>query len=251
VIDALGTPQSILLLGGTSDIALAIAERYLAMRPMRIVLAARPSERLDEAAGRLTERGARTEIVKFDATDTDSHADALDKVFEAGDIDIAVVAFGLLGDQLADEDDPGAAVAVAKVNYVGAVSSGLILARAMRRQGHGVIVALSSVAGERPRRANFIYGSSKAGMDAFYTGLAEALSGSGVHVLVVRPGHVRSKMTTHLPAAPLATTPSAVAAAIVTAIRNGRRELWVPGQMRLVMGVLRRLPRPIFRRLRF
>ncbi len=167
MIDALGTPQSILLLGGTSDIALAIAERYLAMRPMRIVLAARPSERLDEAAGRLTERGAQTELVTFDATDTDSHAKALDRVFGAGDIDIAVVAFGLLGDQLADEDDPAAAVTVAKVNYVGAVSAGVILARAMRRQGHGVIVALSSVAGERPRRANFIYGSSKAGMDTF------------------------------------------------------------------------------------
>jgi decaprenylphospho-beta-D-erythro-pentofuranosid-2-ulose 2-reductase len=114
-----------------------------------------------------------------------------------------------------------------------------------------VLVALSSVAGERARKANYVYGSAKAGMDAFYSGLGDDLAGSGVSVLVVRPGFVRSKMTADLPAAPLATTPEAVAAAIVDGVRRGRHTVWVPGAMRLVMAVVRHLPRPVFRRLPF
>jgi decaprenylphospho-beta-D-erythro-pentofuranosid-2-ulose 2-reductase len=251
MMDALGTPQTLLLLGGTSDIALAIAERYLSQRPMRVVLAGRPSPRLDEAAKRLTDRGAQIDTVDFDAADTESHQAVLDGVFATGDVDIAVVAFGLLGDQQTAEDDPRAAVEVAQVNYVGAVSAGVALAKAMRRQGHGAIVALSSVAGERARRSNFIYGSSKAGMDAFYSGLADALVGSGVKVVVVRPGQVRTKMTVHLADAPLTTTPEAVAAAVVSAVRRGRHTVWVPGKMRYVGTVLRHLPRPVFRRLPF
>jgi decaprenylphospho-beta-D-erythro-pentofuranosid-2-ulose 2-reductase len=251
MMDALGTPQTLLLLGGTSDIALAIAERYLSQRPMRVVLAGRPSPRLDEAAKRLTDRGAQIDTVEFDAADTGSHQAVLDGVFATGDVDIAVVAFGLLGDQQTAEADPRAAAEVAQVNYVGAVSAGVALAKAMRRQGHGAIVALSSVAGERARRSNFIYGSSKAGMDAFYSGLADSLVGSGVKVVVVRPGQVRTKMTAHLADAPLTTTPEAVAAAVVSAVRRGRHTVWVPGKMRYVGTVLRHLPRPVFRRLKF
>jgi decaprenylphospho-beta-D-erythro-pentofuranosid-2-ulose 2-reductase len=251
MMDALGTPQTLLLLGGTSDIALAIAERYLTQRPMRVVLAGRPSARMDEAAKRLTDRGAQIDVVEFDAADTESHQAILDGVFATGDVDIAVVAFGLLGDQQTAEDDPRAAAEVAQVNYVGAVSAGVALAKAMRRQGHGAIVALSSVAGERARRSNFIYGSSKAGMDAFYSGLADALVGSGIKVVVVRPGQVRTKMTAHLADAPLTTTPEAVAAAVVSAVRRGRHTVWVPGRMRYVGTVLRHLPRPVFRRLPF
>jgi decaprenylphospho-beta-D-erythro-pentofuranosid-2-ulose 2-reductase len=119
----------------------------------------------------------------------------------------------------------------------------------MRQQGHGVVVALSSVAGERPRASNFVYGSTKAGLDAFYSGLADSLVGSGVSVLVVRPGFVHSKMTEGLAAAPLATTPEAVAEAIVGGVRSGRHTVWVPGAMRFVMSGLRHLPRAVFRKL--
>lgn len=119
----------------------------------------------------------------------------------------------------------------------------------MRAQGHGVIVALSSVAGERPRASNFVYGSSKAGVDAFFSGLADSLVGTGVSVLVVRPGFVRSKMTAGLAVAPLATTPEAVAEAIVSGIRRNRHTVWVPGVMRWVMSGLRHTPRAVFRRL--
>lgn len=249
MIDALGAPQSLLLLGGTSDIGLAIAEAYARRRPLRVVLAARPTPRLDTAADRLRGLGATVETLPFDATGRDGHGRVIDAARSGGDIDLAVVAFGQLGEQAQAERDPAAAVALAEVNYVAAVSVGVLLAEAMTQQGHGVIVALSSVAGERPRRSNFVYGSTKAGFDAFYTGLGDRLAGSGVRVVVVRPGFVRSKMTEGLPPAPLATTPQAVAEAVVTAVRSGRETVWVPAALRLVMSVLRHLPRAVFRRL--
>lgn len=249
MIDALGNPQTVLLLGGTSDIGLAIVERYLASRPVRVVLAGRPSPRLDEAAARLTAKGATVETVEFDAAQTAGHQELISKIAAGGDIDLAVVAFGLLGEQAVAERDPAAAVELATVNYVGAVSVGVALATVMRAAGHGVIVALSSVAGERARRANFVYGSTKAGMDAFYSGLGDSLAGSGVRVLVVRPGFVTTKMTAHLQPAPLATTADEVADAVVAAVRRGRHTIWVPARLRFVMSGLRHLPRPLFRRL--
>ena len=251
MINGLGTPQSLLLLGGTSDIGLAIAERYLRGRSMRVVLAGRASTQLDDAAKRLAGQGAQVEVVEFDAGLTAGHEAMLASVFAAGDIDIAVVAFGVLGDQAGAEQDSAVAVDIANVNYVGAVSVGVCVANAMRGQGHGTIVALSSVAGERPRKSNFMYGSTKAGMDAFYSGLADSLVGTGVRVVVVRPGQVKTKMTAHLPDAPLTTTPEAVAASVVAAVAKGRHTVWVPGQMRVVASVLRHLPRPVFRRLPF
>jgi decaprenylphospho-beta-D-erythro-pentofuranosid-2-ulose 2-reductase len=248
-MDALGNPQTLLLLGGASDIGLAIAERYLATRPLRVVLAGRASARLDEAAARLAARGAAVETVEFDAAQTAGHQELISKIASGGDIDVAVVAFGLLGDQAVAERDAAAAVQLATANYVGAVSVGVALANAMRAAGHGTIVALSSVAGERARRSNFVYGSTKAGMDAFYSGLGDSLAGTGVRVLVVRPGFVRTKMTEHMPPAPMSTTADAVAAAVVGAVRRGRHTIWVPAQLRLVMSGVRHLPRPVFRRL--
>ena len=133
------------------------------------------------------------------------------------------MAFGLLGDEEQAWQDHDAAVTLARVNYVGAVSVGVCLAEVMRRQGHGVIVALSSVAGERVRRSNFVYGSTKAGMDGFYLGLGEALRGSGASVLVVRPGFVRTKMTEGRSPAPLSVTAEQVARAVVTGVAAPRR----------------------------
>ena len=249
MIDALGTPQSLLLLGGTSDIGVAIAERYLAARPLRVVLAARPSARRDTVAARLTVRGATVEVVDFEAMDTAGHPKVIEQAQVDGDIDLAVVAFGQLGTQQQLETDPAAAADLARVNYVAAVSTGVALAETMRRQGHGVIVALSSVAGERPRRSNFVYGSTKAGLDAFFTGLGDALRPAGVRVLVVRPGFVVSRMTEGLAKAPFSTTPEAVAEAVVEAVRTGKEVLWVPKALRVVMSVLRHQPRAVFRRL--
>nr|WP_218863310.1 decaprenylphospho-beta-D-erythro-pentofuranosid-2-ulose 2-reductase [Actinopolyspora biskrensis] len=240
-----------LLLGGTSDIALATAEQYARRRPLRIVLAARPSERLEAAAERLRGTGSTVTTVPFDARNPDTHADTLDKAFADGDIDISLVAFGTLGDQEELWTDVEAAREMAEINYVAPVTVGVLLAERMRKQGHGHIVALSSVAGERVRRSNFAYGSSKAGMDGFYTGLTEALRPSGVKVTVVRPGHVKSKMTEGMKEAPLAQTPEQVARIIVDSVRKGRELVWAPAQFRYVMSVLRHLPRAVFRRLPF
>ncbi|MFD9795095.1 decaprenylphospho-beta-D-erythro-pentofuranosid-2-ulose 2-reductase [Streptomyces sp. NPDC059070] len=247
--DAFGTPQSLLILGGTSEIGLATARRLVARRTRTVWLAGRPSPALETAAAELRELGADVHTLAFDALDADSHEPALARVFAQGDIDMVLLAFGILGDQARDEDAPLAAVRVAQTNYTGAVSASLICAKALQSQGHGSLVVLSSVAGERARRANFIYGSSKAGLDAFTQGLGDALHGSGVHVMIVRPGFVRTKMTTGLPEAPLATTPEAVAESIETGLRKRSELVWVPGTLRVVMSALRHVPRPIFRRL--
>ena len=172
------------------------------------------------------------------------------RVFEQfGDFDLALLAFGVLGDQAAAELDGRAAVDIAEVNYVGSVSVAVPIAQRMRAQGHGTIVALSSVAGERARRSNFVYGSSKAGMDAFFQGLGDSLVGSGVRVMIVRPGFVHTKMTEGMDAAPLSTTPEAVADAILHGLARGRETVWVPSTLRYVMSVLRHVPRPVFRKL--
>ncbi|AJF66900.1 decaprenylphospho-beta-D-erythro-pentofuranosid-2-ulose 2-reductase [Streptomyces vietnamensis] len=247
--DAFGAPQSLLVLGGTSEIGLATARRLIARRTRVVWLAGRPSPALTAAADSLRALGADVRTVPFDALDTESHEERLGKVFTEGDIDMVLLAFGVLGDQARDESDPVAAVRVAQTNYTGAVSAGLVCAGALQAQGHGSLVVLSSVAGERARRANFIYGSSKAGLDAFAQGLGDALHGTGVHVMVVRPGFVRSKMTAGLAEAPLATTPEAVAGAIELGLRRRSETVWVPGALRMVMAAVRHVPRPLFRRL--
>ena len=249
MIDALGSVGSLLLVGGTSDIAVATARAYLAERPLRIVVAARDTPRRTAVADELRAAGARVDVVDFDADDPASPARMVDEAFAGGDVDVALVAFGQLGDAEQLRTDADAVGRLAHVNYVVPSVVGTELAGRMRAQGHGVIVALSSVAGERARASNFVYGSTKAGLDAFYSGLADSLVGTGVSVLVVRPGFVKSKMTAGLPDAPLATTPEAVAAAIVTGVRKGRHTVWVPGAMRWVMSGLRHTPRAVFRRL--
>ena len=249
--DALGDVGSVLVLGGTSEIGLAIAEQLARPRSATVVLAGRDRDRLQVAAGALREAGAgRVETVDFDAADPATHDAVIEEAARlAGtDLDVVVLAFGVLGDQERDQAGGEGAVRVATTNYVGAVSAGLAAARRLQAQGHGALVALSSVAGERVRRANFIYGSSKAGMDGFFQGLADSLVGTGVRVLIVRPGFVRTRMTEGMDPAPLATTAGQVATATVQALRNGRRVVWVPAQLRWVFVVFRHLPRPLWRR---
>ncbi|MGW0412304.1 SDR family NAD(P)-dependent oxidoreductase [Streptomyces collinus] len=240
--EATELPQSLLVLGGTSEIALATARRLIARRTRTVWLAGRPSPALEEFAGRLRALGADVRTVAFDALDPESHEPVLDKVFAEGRIDMVLLAFGVLGDQAHDERDHLRAVRVAQTNYTGAVSAGLVAGRALQTQGHGSLVVLSSVAGERARRADFIYGSSKAGLDAFAQGLGDALYGTGVRVMVVRPGPLRA-------GGPLTTTPGAVATAIELGLRRRSEVVWVPGSLRVVMSALRHAPRALFRRL--
>lgn len=247
--DAFGSPQSLLLLGGTSEIGLAITRRLLARGLQRVVLAGREPEGLQRAAASLGTVPV-LETATVDARDPADHGTVVDAVFDAGDVDVVVLAVGVLGDQAAAEADPLQAVAVAETNYVGAMSLALHVARRLRAQGHGTLVVLSSVAGERARRANFVYGSSKAGLDAFAQGLGDALVGSGAAVLVVRPGFVRTRMTAGRQEAPLAVDPDDVAVAVVRGLERGAHTIWVPSQLRWVMAVARHLPRALFRRWR-
>ena len=249
--DALGEPQSLLLLGGTSDIGLATARSLVARRARTVVLAGRRPDALESSARELRSLGAgRVEILAFNADDTDSHADFARRAFAGyGDIDVVLLAFGVLGDQRLAEERPEEAVSLLCTNMVGAASVGLHAARHLRGQGHGTLVVLSSVAGERVRRSNFVYGASKAGLDAFFQGLGDSLVGSGPKVLVVRPGFVHTKMTAGLSPPPLSTTPEKVAEVIVDAIRRGAEEAWAPPVLRLVMAGIRHVPRPLFRKL--
>jgi decaprenylphospho-beta-D-erythro-pentofuranosid-2-ulose 2-reductase len=249
--DALGEPQSLLVLGATSDIAQAIARRLVARRTRRVVLAARQPDNLAAFADELRRLGATAVACEsFDARAADGHAAFLDRCFDRlGDVDVVLLAFGVLGEQSTFDSDVGAAVDAAITNYVGAVSTGLLVAERFRHQGHGQLIVLSSVAGERVRKANFVYGSTKAGLDGFAQGLGDALAGTGAQVLIVRPGFVHSKMTAGMPSAPMATTPEAVADAVVRAMRHGREVVYVPGALRYVFMGFRHLPRAVWRRL--
>jgi decaprenylphospho-beta-D-erythro-pentofuranosid-2-ulose 2-reductase len=248
--NSFGEPQTVLLLGGTSDIGLAIVRRLVTPTLQKVVLACRNP---DDAAASIAEfsvGGVTASAVAFDATDSARHAEFVaDVVEQVGDLDVVVMAFGVLGEQADFDDDPAAAAAAVTVNYTGSVSVGLAVAKQLRTQGHGHLVVLSSVAGERVRAANFVYGSSKAGLDGFAQGLGDSLVGSGASVLVVRPGFVHSSMTEGMKPAPFASTPEAVAEIAVKALRSGRRTVWAPGILRFVFMTFRHLPGAIFRRL--
>lgn len=249
--NSLGSVQKVLVLGGDSDIAFATLRELIIGRTRSIILAGRNPERLNSRAADLRELGAtHVETISFDGSDLDSHEALVERLFSTDwDIDLVLVAFGVLGNQMEDEHDRERTLKVIHSNYVGAVSVLIPVAAALKRQGHGTIVVMSTVAAERPRRSNYIYGSSKAGIDWFAQGLGDALKGSGVNVMIVRPGFVKSKMTVHLDDAPLAATPDEVATAIVTGLRRNHEMVWVPGKLRWVMSILRHLPRAVFRRL--
>ncbi|OBH49175.1 decaprenylphospho-beta-D-erythro-pentofuranosid-2-ulose 2-reductase [Mycobacterium sp. E2479] len=251
VLDAVGNPQTILLLGGTSEIGLAICERYLQNCHARIVLAAMPGDPgRDAAVAQMQAAGARSvELIDFEATDHDTHPKMIEAAFADGDVDVAIVAFGILGDAEELWQNQHKAVLAAEINYTAAVSVGVLLGEKMRAQGFGQIIAMSSAAGERVRRSNFVYGSTKAGLDGFYLGLGEALREYGVRVLVIRPGQVRTRMSAHVKEAPLTVDKEYVANLAVTAAAKGKELVWAPAAFRYVMMVLRHIPRPIFRKL--
>ena len=251
VFDAVGNPQTILLLGGTSEIGLAICERYLRTAAARVILACLPGDPArDAAVTQLQVAGAKSvEVLDFDALDTAAHPAVIDAAFADGDVDVAIVAFGMDADAEELWHNQAKAVLVAGVNYTAAVSVGVLLADRMGAQGFGQIIAMSSVAGERVRRSNFVYGSTKAGLDGFYLGLSDALREDGVRVLVVRPGQVRTRFSAHVKDAPLTVDKDFVAELAVAGARRGKEIVWAPGTFRYVMMVLRHVPRVVFRRL--
>lgn len=251
MINAVGNPQTLLLLGGTSEIGLAICEEYLKKAPLRVILAALPNDPgRDAAVAQMKAAGAtQVDVIDFDALDTESHPKVIDEAWSKGDVDVAIVAFALDGDAEELWQNQRKAVLVANVNYTAAVSVGVLVGEKMKAQGFGRIVAMSSVAGERVKRANFVYGSTKAGLDGFYLGLGEALAPFGPKVTVVRPGMVRTQFSAHVKEAPLTVNKEDVAALAVAASDKGKEIVWTPGPWRFVMMGLRHVPRAIFRKL--
>ena len=232
---------SVLVLGGGSELGVAIARE---LDPDVAVLAGRAPDRFAATAiGR-----ARVQAVPFDADATDEHEAQLDAAWAAagGSVDVAVVAFGVLGDEWPGVADPDASVALLRTNALGAGSALLRVAARLQRQGAGAIVLLSSVAAERPRPANYVYAAGKAGADFLARGIADA---TGVRVLVVRPGFVPTQMTAGRKAPPLSATPAQVARATVDALRRGRRIVYVPRSMRPLGVLVRALPGAVVRRL--
>ncbi len=246
MMNAFDQPQTILVLGGRSDIAHAIVRELASPALRTVVLAHRGGdavavEGLDEAVD--------VHSVAFDATDHATHAAFVESVAsEHGDLDIVIQAFGQLGGPEVNTD-PVAAAHLADVNVAGAVSSGLAVATQLRTQGHGVLVVLSSVAGVRTRPSNFVYGATKAGQDAFSTGLGHALAGSGARVMTVRPGFVRSAMTAGMVEAPFACDPIDVAKAVAAGLRGRKAVVWAPGVLRYVFAILQIVPGFVWRRL--
>ncbi|MEJ5918844.1 decaprenylphospho-beta-D-erythro-pentofuranosid-2-ulose 2-reductase [Corynebacterium sp. H78] len=251
MINAVGVPQSILVLGGTSEIGLAITAEFLKKGPAKVILAALPHDPMrEEAEEKMKAAGASAvKFIDFDATKFDTHEAVVEEAFSEGDVDICIVAFGMLGDAEELWQDQRKAVLACNINYTGAVSMGVLVGQKFKAQGHGQFIAMSSVAGERVRRSNFVYGSTKAGLDGFYLNLGEALEEYGVKTLVIRPGQVRTRMSADVDEAPLTVNKEDVAKLAVKSVEAGKTLVWAPPAFQAVMMVLTHIPRPIFKKL--
>jgi decaprenylphospho-beta-D-erythro-pentofuranosid-2-ulose 2-reductase len=240
-----GLVRRVLLLGGTSEIGLAVLAALDLPAGAEVILAGRDKQRLAAAASELP---APVHTVSYDAADTDRHQAFTDEIFSAGPLDMVISAVGVLVPQEELERDVRRAAAMIDANFTGHVTTLLAIAARMRAQGYGTIVVLSSVAAVRPRKANFVYGATKAGLDAFARGLTDSLHGSGVRVVLVRPGFVIGRMTAGMPPAPLATTPAKVGAATAAALRGRKTSVWIPAPLAGLSVGLRLVPRPAWRR---
>ncbi|MDO5511156.1 SDR family oxidoreductase [Corynebacterium sp.] len=232
--------NAILVLGGTSEIGRELAARLCSGR--EVILASR---RQPETQMLLDAGATAVHHLPFEATDLATHRGLIQEAVDRG-VSTAIVAFGILGEQSRAEHDEAHAVEIATVDYTAQVSVLTVLADLLPR---GELIAFSSIAGWRARRANYVYGSTKAGLDAFCQGLADRLHGSDLRLIIARPGFVIGSMTAGMDPAPLSVTPADVADAVAAEIRDGRGSttLWIPRRLRLLAWVMRLVPRPIWR----
>jgi decaprenylphospho-beta-D-erythro-pentofuranosid-2-ulose 2-reductase len=239
---------TVLILGATSDIAHAVARAY-AKAGRAVILAARRHERLDADVADLVLRyGVAARAVEFDAVDIANRAGLFDRLGVLPDTVISVV--GFMGDQAVSEHDTEAAALVMHSNYVGPAAVLAEAANRMAARGSGVIIGISSVAGERGRARNYVYGSAKAGFTAYLSGLRNRLAGTGVRVITVLPGYVATRTTAGLATPALLTAqPAAVAEAILAAEAKGRDVIYVRPIWRWVMAVIRAIPERVFKRM--
>lgn len=250
--NGVGVAQNIVLFGGTSEIGQAIVSRLVKPGVSTVTLVCRDVEAgasFGEVLGD-SDAGPDVEIVRFDGADHAAMPDVVAQVTAGGrDIDVAVIAHAVLNEGVDYLADPARVHEVMSVNTTATMSLLLSVAAQMRAQGYGRIVLLSSVAGVRVRKSNPVYGASKAAVDSFALALDHELEGTGVSILVVRPGFVVSKMTTGMKKAPFSTTPAAVADIVSAAVDSGATVVYAPSILRWVMGVFRLLPQAVWRRL--
>jgi short-subunit dehydrogenase len=240
--------KTLLILGAASDMARALAHRY-AQAGWHLHLAARRSERLQADVSDLKLRhDATAQAWEFDATDYEHHAAFWAQLSPQPQLVICV--FGVLGEQARAEQEWAHAHEIMAVNYLGAVSILGVVANAFAEQGSGNIVGISSVAGERGRASNYVYGSAKAGFTAFLSGLRNRLAAQGVQVLTVKPGYVRTAMTEGMTLpGPITASPEQVAEDIYRAVARRRSVLYTPWMWRYLMAVIRLIPERIFQRM--
>lgn len=240
------TKHSVLILGARSDIGKAIAHAFAALgHPIQ--LAARNASTLEPDQTDIALRyNVPVSLHEFDALDLSSHDAFVAQLPELPET--AVCAVGMMGQQSQNEHDLEAAACVMRSNFEGPASILAVLASRFEERGHGTLVGISSVAGERGRATNYVYGSSKAGFTAFLSGLRNRLAKKGVHVVTVLPGFVATKMTEamDLPAK-LTTTPEHVASAVLGAVQRKRNVIYVKRIWRFVMLVIRNIPENIFK----
>jgi decaprenylphospho-beta-D-erythro-pentofuranosid-2-ulose 2-reductase len=277
-----GRLSRVLLLGGTSEIGLAILAALRLGPDTEIILAGRDPQRL-EAAGKSLNRPVT--VARYDAMSTDSHQAFAEEICGGGVPDLIIAATGVLTPQELLERDVRLAASMIETNLTGHVTALLAFGEAMRRRdpapdgkerhrigrgtrrylpggrppvppgSSGTIVVLSSIAAIRPRQFNSVYGATKAGLDAFARGYADSLHGTGVRVLLVRPGFVTGRMTQGMKPAPLATTPEKVGAAVASAVRDQGRGanksvVWVPTALAGLATAMKLVPRPVWRKLK-
>ncbi len=241
--------ETALIIGATSDIGRAIARR-LARDGCALQLAARHAEDLAEEVQDMRARTAGAVTAhRCDVLDADGGVSLLDALEVLPDVAVCVV--GLAGDQQAAQGDGAVAQRVMRTNYVGPALLLAALAERFEQRGRGVLAGVSSVAGDRGRASNYVYGSAKAGFSAFLSGLRNRLAGSGVHVVTVKPGYVRTRMTDGMDLPPqLTAEPDEVAQAVVAAIRRRRDVVYVRRIWRVIMLIVRALPERVFKRTR-
>jgi len=248
--NALGHPQTVVVLGGSSDIARAVTRKLCAARAHTVVLAGRNKNLLDAAAQENHEYAVTTDTVLFDASDVVNARATVSEAFEkaGGPVDLVIMAVGILGDPFAMIDDADAAGLMATVNFAWPVAALAEVRRRLVTQGGGRILVMSSVAAVRVRRTAYLYDGAKAGLDRLCDGLADSLEGTGVTLQLLRPGFVRSKMTTGTPERPFTTGVDEVAENVMKGLASGERVIWSPPILRYVFFALRHLPAPLWRK---
>lgn len=243
--------KRVLIIGATSAIATACA-RLWAANGAEFFLVARNAEKLAQTAADLTGRGAKTvSVYQMDATDTAAHPVMLERCMSAlGQIDIALIAHGTLPDQKACEQNVEVALAEFANNGTSVIALLTLLANQFETQRCGSLAVISSVAGDRGRPSNYLYGTAKAAVSTFCEGLRARLFKVGVHLVTIKPGFVDTPMTKGLPLpGPLVARPEQVAERIVKGIENKANTLYTPGFWALIMFIIRCVPQFVFKRL--